>query len=133
MCGEPFADPLGDLRDDSVTETSKSVHPMGHPMSHSTQGGFRLPPALLGPTARPSKPFTGTIPVDTESPVSLWSLAVGVGHDVRADTASTRFPPSRLLRGVTRPPWLPSDASGVGQGFRLRSTICTSSERLTPN
>ena len=37
------ADDLYDLWDDSVPEASKSVHPAGNPMSHSTQFGFNDP------------------------------------------------------------------------------------------
>jgi hypothetical protein len=58
-------------------------------MSHSTHVGFNAPLLVDGPTARPSKPFTGTVPKDTESPVSLWSLAVGVGQ--RSITCAIRF------------------------------------------
>ena len=32
----------------SVANGSKSVHPMGHPMSHSTQVGFSCPPTCAG-------------------------------------------------------------------------------------
>jgi hypothetical protein len=79
-------------------------------MSHSTHVGFSGPLAFDGPTARPSKPFTGTFPVEMESPVSLWSLlACGVGHFA---TAVRRFnPPSRP--DVPGPP-VPSDFVGVG-------------------
>ena len=40
--------------------------------------------------------------------------AVGVGHIARALTASISVPPSRLLRGVTLPPFVPNEAVGVG-------------------
>jgi len=49
--------------------------------------------------------------------VSFQSREVGVGQRVML-TASIRFPPSRLFRGVTRPPWLPSVARGVGHSDR---------------
>jgi hypothetical protein len=35
---------LGYLGDDGVAEASKSVHPAGNPMSHSTHVGFNCPP-----------------------------------------------------------------------------------------
>ena len=35
----------------AVSNGSKSVHPMGHPMSHSTHIGFNLPPAGIMPMA----------------------------------------------------------------------------------
>lgn len=41
--------------------------------------------------------------------------AVGVGHFDRAETASISVPPSRLLRGVARPPFVPKLLVGVGQ------------------
>src|SRR5262245_6785875 len=36
-----FEDLVRDLRDDGVSESFKSVHPRGNPMSHSTHVGFR--------------------------------------------------------------------------------------------
>jgi hypothetical protein len=47
---DALAEPLGDLGDEGVSEGSKSVHPVGNPMSHSTHVGFRLPPTSF-PTA----------------------------------------------------------------------------------
>ena len=47
----------------------------------------------------------------------LLSFTVGVGQVFRALTASISVPPSRLLRGVTRPPFVPRLAVGVGQAF----------------
>lgn len=32
-----------DLRDDGISEGFKAVHPVGYPMSHSTQSGFSRP------------------------------------------------------------------------------------------
>src|SRR5690606_26967149 len=37
------SDEFRDLGDDSVSETSDSVHPIGNPMSHSTHVGFSCP------------------------------------------------------------------------------------------
>src|SRR5688572_5638180 len=39
------ADQLWNLRNYGVSEGSKSVHPSGNPMSHSTHVGFSCPPA----------------------------------------------------------------------------------------
>ena len=39
------ADDFDNLRDDGVSESPKSVHPAGNPMSHSTHVGFNAPPA----------------------------------------------------------------------------------------
>jgi hypothetical protein len=42
---------FGNLRDDGVAEGSKSVHPLGNPMSHSTHVGFSCPPMASGSRA----------------------------------------------------------------------------------
>ena len=47
FCDHP-SDELGDLRYDGVSESPKSVHPSGNPMSHSTHVGFSFPPMLSG-------------------------------------------------------------------------------------
>ena len=39
--------PFCDLRDDRVSDSPKSVHPGGNPISHSTHAGFSEPPAAL--------------------------------------------------------------------------------------
>jgi hypothetical protein len=99
-------------------------------MSHSTHVGFRLPPSIDGPTARPSNPFTGTVPSATESPVSLWSLPVGVGQRLGVSlspksTASVSempgcaFEPSRLRLPLD----FESPAVGVGQRRTQRSRL----------
>jgi hypothetical protein len=44
------ADDFGDLGDYGVSESSKSVHPAGNPMSHSTHIGFTFPPIADGST-----------------------------------------------------------------------------------
>ena len=38
------SDLLNNLGDDGVSKSSKAVHPVGYPMSHSTHSGFREPP-----------------------------------------------------------------------------------------
>jgi len=54
----PLADPLRDLRDDGVSESSKSVHPSGYPMSHSTHAGFNCPVITFTPwNCRPALRF----------------------------------------------------------------------------
>ena len=35
-------------RDDAVADGPEPVHPIGSPISHSTQSGFRLPPTAFG-------------------------------------------------------------------------------------
>jgi hypothetical protein len=47
----------------------------------------------------------------------LKSRAAGVGHFDRAETASISVPPSLLLRGVTRPPFVPRLLVSVGQSL----------------
>lgn len=53
-------------------------------MRYSTNTGSSEPLIFVGSTARPRSPLTGTVPFATESPVSLWSLLVGVGHIIRS-------------------------------------------------
>jgi len=79
-------------------------------MSHSTHVGFNEPPIC----SESGRLFFAIVSADAFP--DRQSRAVGVAN-VRADTASTKFPPSRALRGVTRPPWLPSVDRGVGQSF----------------
>jgi hypothetical protein len=43
------SDPLDNLRDDGVAESSKSVHPSGNPISHSTHDGFNFPRMAFRP------------------------------------------------------------------------------------
>lgn len=69
-----------------VSEGSNAVHPTGNPMRYSSNSGASEPFVFVGPTARPRREFTGTF---EQSPVSLWSRAVGVGQR----TASARFRP----------------------------------------
>jgi hypothetical protein len=52
--------------------------------------------------------------VSSEAGAPFQSLLLGVGHWVRADTASISVPPSRAFDGVTSPPWSPNDDDGVG-------------------
>lgn len=63
-------------------------------MSHSTHVGFSAPVAGEGDTARPSKLFTGTFPMEDPS---FQSRLVGVGHIRSGATAPSsigyRFPP----------------------------------------
>lgn len=167
----------------SVADTAQSVHPSGHPISHSTHVGFSAPPGGITPCAGsvscprrcPSfiEPFqsveqgvgivslslsaidSGNItacPSITAALLSLGpfcfascacgvgqsfaaaasplrgfvrsklprfppSFARGVGQVVRALTASISVPPSDPLRGVMRPPLVPSVAVGVGHAF----------------
>jgi hypothetical protein len=49
MLNDEPADVLSDLRDYGVTEASKSVHPIGNPISHSTHGGFNCPGMTSSP------------------------------------------------------------------------------------
>jgi hypothetical protein len=48
MSNDEAADDFGDLGYYGVSESSKSVHPAGNPMSHSTHVGFNLPPIADG-------------------------------------------------------------------------------------
>ncbi len=79
-------------------------------MSHSTHVGFNSPPIC----SERGREFFANV-----SGLALperQSRDVGVAK-LRALTASISVPPSRLFRGVTRPPLSPSEDVGVGQNF----------------
>ncbi len=76
-------------------------------MSHSTHVGFSCPP-ICSDNGREFR-----FSVDSDAFPDFQGLEVGVGH-IRDAKASIRLPPSLDFRGVTRPPWLPSVARGVG-------------------
>jgi hypothetical protein len=111
-------------RDHAVATKPKPVHPVGQPISASTNAGFKVrgvpqegaPAVGVTRTWRPSSPFTGVF-ARLVAP-SLWSRAVGVIH-IRV--ASQSVVPSLCRRAVSlrllvrfRVPLL-SPASGVGQ------------------
>jgi len=48
-CENHPSDFLGDVRDDGVAQGSQSVYPMGYPISHSTNCGFREPHTMFLP------------------------------------------------------------------------------------
>ena len=71
------SEPFRDLRDDGVTEPSKAVHPMGYPMSHSTQFGFKAPPTTVLSSQPPQLPPRV---IREGFPLFLLSDRLGVGH-----------------------------------------------------
>ncbi len=100
--------------DHSVATEAKPVHPVGQPISASTNSGFKVrrmsevsrPAIGVARTWRPSRPFTGVF-AKVVAP-SLWSRAVGVIH-IPAEwvrSAERRLPALGLQ---------PSFAIGVGQ------------------
>lgn len=100
--------------DHAVATEAKPVHPVGQPISASTNSGFKVrrtsevscPTIGVVRTWRPSRPFTGVL-ARLVAP-SLWSRAVGVIH-IPAEcvrSADLRFPALGLQ---------PSFAIGVGQ------------------
>jgi hypothetical protein len=58
------------------------------------------------------------------------SLAVGVGHIVRALSASINVPPSLALLGVTSPPLVPSVLVGVGHIIPGFQPVWATSKKL---
>lgn len=99
--------------DHAVATEAKPVHPVGQPISASTNSGFKVrrTSEVFGPavgvtrTWRPSSPFTGVF-AKVVAP-SLWSRAVGVIH----------IPAEWVRSAVRRLPALglqPSFAIGVG-------------------
>lgn len=100
--------------DHAVATEAKPVHPVGQPISASTNSGFKVrrgsevsrPANGVARTWRPSRPFTGVF-AKVVAP-SLWSRAVGVIH-IPAEwvrSAKRRLPALGLQ---------PSFAIGVGQ------------------
>ena len=95
--------------DHAIATEPKPVHPVGQPISASTNCGFSvrgasevsLPAIGVTRTWRPSSPFTGVL-ARLVAP-SLWSRAVGVIH---SRSISVRLPPLDRV---------PEQARGVGQ------------------
>ena len=88
----------------------------GQFINHSTQSGLSCPPGST--PARNNAPGMLSWSIcEGGSALFLLSFTVGVGHISRALTASINVPPSRPLRGVTRPPFVPRLAVGVGHAF----------------
>jgi hypothetical protein len=73
------SDHFDDLRDDGISEGSKSVHPSGKPIIHSVNAGVRARPVAFAYTLQ-SRLFSGTF--CTLVP-SFQSRAVGVGNIAR--------------------------------------------------
>lgn len=100
-------------RDHAIATEAKPVHPVGQPISASTNSGFKvrrgsevsLPAIGVTRTWRPSRPFTGVF-ANVVAP-SLWSRAVGVIH---MRIISVRLPPLDRV---------PEQARGVGQVVAL--------------
>jgi len=46
---ESGGEEVDELGDDGVAEPAQSVHPMGNPMSHSTQAGLRVEGGVFSP------------------------------------------------------------------------------------
>ena len=93
-----------------VANGFKSVHPMGHPISHSTHVGFNSPP-ICSLNGRELRSIVAWLAFPLRQ-----SRAVGVAK-VRALSASISVPPSRALSGVTKPPFVPRLLVGVGHCF----------------
>jgi hypothetical protein len=110
------ANQFRDLRNYGVSEGGNPVCPIGNPISHSSQFGFKAP--LTGSKACTARPNVNWEPLSSarselRALLSFQSRAFGVGY-IRADTASIRLPPSLLFRDVIRPPLWANDAVGVG-------------------
>jgi hypothetical protein len=99
---------LDHCRNLSVSNRLKSVHPGGHPMSHSTHGGFSVPP-----TTSLSGRLLRAIVSGLALPL-FQSRAVGVGTRCTTHVAS----PSPLFGLAPLRLWFP-DTVGVGALFRM--------------
>lgn len=100
-------------RYDAVADRVESVHPMGQPISHSTNGGLRAtgsgdvgPGVVVVGARRPEGQFMAwpgrsrpPLPCPVNAP--LWPLAVGVGQPV---AAALRFRPPRVSLSGSGPP-----------------------------
>ena len=105
-----------DLRDDGVTESPKSVYPIGYPMSHSTNVGFNWPfnssfdtiVAIFALLPLPPHLFSAGPP-----PLLI---AVGVGHSHNPHSASSVF-------GIDGASWNNKRPRGVIDGFQVSQQI----------
>ena len=101
-------------RYDAVADRVESVHPMGQPISHSTNGGLRTtgvgrPAARRGGrrgrvARRAARGLAGQVPAAVAVPGErslVRRLAVGVGQPT---AAALRFRPPRVLAGRVGPP-----------------------------
>jgi hypothetical protein len=104
----------------AVAESFKSVHPIGHPISHSTHVGFSFPPTW---SANPTWGSVGFRPVSfTTVLFGSVTIALGVRHMRAAATASgsCRFIPADAFSALRRsqfctfPVCFASPALGVG-------------------
>jgi hypothetical protein len=119
-----------DLRHYGVSESSKSVHPSGYPMSHSTHVGFSgpvEPSAMAAWLRKRCAEVRGRLPSFAASfqasnafgPSVLLSCAFGVSHMRRATGGSS----SRLTYSLGSIPMLNSTAcasAGADQCFAVR-------------
>jgi hypothetical protein len=74
------ADQLGDLGDNGVTEGGNSVHPIGKPISHSTNSGLDGPPSTSGRLSPVLLLALRRRLASSVNPPRAPSLARGVGH-----------------------------------------------------
>jgi hypothetical protein len=82
-CKDGASDEFWDLRNYGISEGSKSVHPLGNPMSHSTHVGFNAPPAAAI-TAWSNLSFDRFLPFFLVKAAGLEPFAIvadGVGHN----------------------------------------------------
>ena len=135
-------------RDHAVAAEPKPVHPEGHPISASTNSGFKQrgsfevqsPAGDIARTWRPRRPFTGVF-ARLVAP-SLWSRAVGVIQSPTASQSVTPLwcRPLGIVRTAVRfRPFRPSVTVGVGQaekpggvGFPVTFAVGEDEEPLAP-
>ena len=94
---QPFESCFRLERNHCVAQSSKAVHPMGYPISHSTHIGLNVPPTATGSGVPPGWAFA---PLVTHL-IDFASLAVGVGHSFTAPARVHPPPvPIRRLRAI---------------------------------
>ena len=94
----------GDLGADGVSESFKSVHPMGYPISHSIHSGFSGPPTWLASVGVFLSNSLGAA-------VSFALCAVGVGQN--PDPVSS-------VSGIDGTSWNNERLRGVADPFQVR-------------
>ena len=125
-------DDFRDLRDDGVSEGSKTVHPRGNPISHSTHIGFNAPvsPAMVKalPKVNPKPlPFFAValhfsrLAINFARSVVRISFALGVGHNATA--VAKLIPFACLVRLAKSGP----DGSDRGVGQIVRADTASTS------
>lgn len=107
------------MRDDGISEGSKTVHPSGNPISHSTHVGFNEPPVARATLEGRSSSPTDRRPAGCDGPFQ--SVAPGVGQN-----RTTSFKGREFVGKVSSETGAPFQSLllGVGHRFRCAAHFC---------